>query len=460
MARRFGFAALLLAAVGFVGCAATREQVFEHHPPYSEDISYLYDDLASYGTWVEVGPYGWVWCPDDVSPAWQPYTVGYWIDTDDGWFWFSEDPWGSVPYHYGRWAFDQHYGWVWVPGDVWAPAWVAWRYGSGWVGWAPLPPDVPWQVHVGIALSSLELDRHIDGHCWAFTSAHDFGTHRTRIRVERRDRNEKLLKETRNVTRYAAGPRPVEQGMRSDLIHEIRGKKIERYRIVDSTKPVSKGGVTIRGRQAEVYRPDADARKMVRERVSVTPPEKRPDPTPSAVKPVEREREENETRVLAERVPAPREQGREVRGRTQDRETKEPRESALERRPRHETEVKARSGAERQKPIVDEPKRRIETKHEEVARPRQEEGQERQEEARERQEEARERREEARERQKEARERAADAEDSRKGPPDRQREVRSDDPERERGAATPEGREHKEVTRERKGESKEQTRGR
>ncbi|HEX4138962.1 MAG TPA: DUF6600 domain-containing protein, partial [Candidatus Methylacidiphilales bacterium] len=30
---------------------------------------------------------------------------------------------------------------VWVPGYTWAPAWVSWRYGDGYVGWAPLPPD-------------------------------------------------------------------------------------------------------------------------------------------------------------------------------------------------------------------------------------------------------------------------------------------------------------------------------
>ena len=27
-----------------------------------------------------------------------------------------------------------------VPGAVFAPAWVDWRVGNGWVGWAPLAP--------------------------------------------------------------------------------------------------------------------------------------------------------------------------------------------------------------------------------------------------------------------------------------------------------------------------------
>jgi hypothetical protein len=32
-------------------------------------------------------------------------------------------------------------GWIWVPGDEWGPAWVDWRSGDDYVGWAPLPPD-------------------------------------------------------------------------------------------------------------------------------------------------------------------------------------------------------------------------------------------------------------------------------------------------------------------------------
>src|SRR5439155_23110527 len=32
------------------------------------------------------------------------------------------------------------YGWVWVPDTTWGPSWVDWRFGGGYVGWAPLPP--------------------------------------------------------------------------------------------------------------------------------------------------------------------------------------------------------------------------------------------------------------------------------------------------------------------------------
>src|SRR6185437_10448668 len=32
-------------------------------------------------------------------------------------------------------------GWFWVPGDEWAPAWVNWRRGGEYIGWAPSQPD-------------------------------------------------------------------------------------------------------------------------------------------------------------------------------------------------------------------------------------------------------------------------------------------------------------------------------
>ncbi|HEX8531098.1 MAG TPA: DUF6600 domain-containing protein, partial [Cytophagales bacterium] len=40
--------------------------------------------------------------------------------------------------------------WAWVPGPDWGPAWVAWRSGGGYYGWAPLGPGVNIQVNVVI----------------------------------------------------------------------------------------------------------------------------------------------------------------------------------------------------------------------------------------------------------------------------------------------------------------------
>ena len=95
--------------------------------------------------WIVVAPHGQVWRPLHVAIGWQPYLHGQWAWTADGWFWVTDEPWGWATYHYGRWAFDPALGWFWVPGYAWAPAWVAWREGDGFVGWAPLlPGDAPW----------------------------------------------------------------------------------------------------------------------------------------------------------------------------------------------------------------------------------------------------------------------------------------------------------------------------
>lgn len=110
---------------------------------YEDDyVSYydFYQGLAPYGQWVEDPQYGYVWSPD-VDASFRPYyTNGYWLMTEYGNTWISEYPWGWACFHYGRWTYDNYYGWLWVPGSNWAPAWVAWRYGEGYYGWAPLSP--------------------------------------------------------------------------------------------------------------------------------------------------------------------------------------------------------------------------------------------------------------------------------------------------------------------------------
>src|SRR5258708_15253847 len=101
--------------------------------------------LEPYGGWRHHRRFGDVWVPANRARDWRPYTVGHWVYTDDyGWYWVADDQeadWGWITYHYGRWYRDADYGWFWIPNDVWGPAWVDWRYGDQYVGWAPEPPD-------------------------------------------------------------------------------------------------------------------------------------------------------------------------------------------------------------------------------------------------------------------------------------------------------------------------------
>jgi hypothetical protein len=105
------------------------------------DYQIFYEGLASYGQWMETAEYGYVWQPTSPAPGWRPYTVGRWADSDQGWTWISDEPYGWATYHYGRWALLERHGWIWVPGDTWAPAWVSWRNNADLVGWSPLPPE-------------------------------------------------------------------------------------------------------------------------------------------------------------------------------------------------------------------------------------------------------------------------------------------------------------------------------
>jgi hypothetical protein len=119
-------------------------------PGVSVPVQTFYNELAPYGQWLPSPNYGSVWVPN-VGPDFQPYaTDGHWIVTEFGNTWVSDYPWGWAPFHYGRWYFDNQYGWAWVPDSDWGPAWVSWRSGGGYYGWAPLGPGFNINVNINI----------------------------------------------------------------------------------------------------------------------------------------------------------------------------------------------------------------------------------------------------------------------------------------------------------------------
>ena len=147
----FGFCSVVVGAL--TGCTTYAERPGEggayYEPSGQADASYaeirtesdFYEPLSPYGRWEVVGSYGRCWIPGGVDAGWSPYSNGYWQSTDAGWYWASDEPWGWATYHYGRWDSSPQYGWYWVPQTHWAPAWVSWRQGGGYVGWAPLSPS-------------------------------------------------------------------------------------------------------------------------------------------------------------------------------------------------------------------------------------------------------------------------------------------------------------------------------
>lgn len=312
---RVFIASIAIFGVGAGGCASSSNG-YDGSASVSYDDSYYdyeYSSLDRYGTWVDIEGYGDVWCPLEVSAGWRPYTVGTWAYTDYGWMWVARDPWGSVPYHYGRWTFDSYYGWVWVPGDIWAPAWVSWRYGDGWVGWAPLPPDVDWRVGIGFSVEMGALDSRIDNYGWCFVPARDLLSANLRTRIAPPSRNVTYLSVTRNVTNYTEiNQRPAERGLRPELIERDLGRRVTPRRVVETTMPRGRRGAQLRGETIEIPRPAERVGSRVRERVRSQPPD-RALPSRQLIQRQETERRQFEQRMRAERARLDNEHRRELR---------------------------------------------------------------------------------------------------------------------------------------------------
>jgi hypothetical protein len=162
-------------------------------------MDFFYDNLDPYGSWREVGDYGYAWQPYDVDDDWQPYSDGRWVYTDAGWTWDSNEPFGWAVYHYGRWANVYGVGWIWVPGTEWGPGWVSWRHSPRYVGWAPLPPEALFLRAIGF---SMWVDDYYDigpGN-YRFIENRDFGAQRLNTVFIDQRQNLQIINQTTNIT--------------------------------------------------------------------------------------------------------------------------------------------------------------------------------------------------------------------------------------------------------------------
>jgi hypothetical protein len=163
-------------------------------------LNFFYDNLSSQGSWIEVGDYGYCFQPNVAvdNSNWRPYSDGYWAYTDDGWTWVSYEDFGWATYHYGRWSQLADYGWVWVPGYDWAPAWVSWRTGGDYVGWAPLPPG---QTYEGRPITGqVDIEFDIGPQYYNFVDVRYIGEPVLRNRIFEPRRNITIISNTVNVT--------------------------------------------------------------------------------------------------------------------------------------------------------------------------------------------------------------------------------------------------------------------
>jgi len=175
---------------GNVGAVpATNEQAsaalppaVETAPPATDSVSadYFYDNLAPYGSWVDVDGYGLCWRPTVavVDSSWRPYCQGgRWLWSDSGWYWYSDYSWGWAPFHYGRWCSYPRLGWLWVPDTCWGPSWVTWRSSPSYCGWAPLPPGCTYSSF-GLSWYSrgvgVSFDFGLAPSCWSFVPVSRF----------------------------------------------------------------------------------------------------------------------------------------------------------------------------------------------------------------------------------------------------------------------------------------------
>ena len=217
----------------------------------------FYDSLRPYGEWVWVQPNGWCWYPYNMPIDWRPYTNGYWAYTDYGWTWCSDEPWGWACFHYGTWDFDISYGWLWCPGTIWSPAWVVWRCGGDWIGWAPCPTRFRWHEGRGFDLRGVDLDNIIPRHEFCFVDIDHFSDEHLRDRILPVERNVGAFHSTRASLNidiekgHIVNHLPVQGDLEKRLGHPIQRFQIVNSDTITFSRPLGKNN------QIPVFRPDA-----------------------------------------------------------------------------------------------------------------------------------------------------------------------------------------------------------
>jgi len=225
----------------------------------------FYNDLAPYGQWLSDPQYGYVWAPYGVGGGFRPYyTNGYWAMTEYGNTWVSNYPWGWAAFHYGRWAQSNYYGWIWIPGNTWGPAWVNWRQGGGYYGWAPMGPGISISISFGSGYS-------IPNPWWTFIPcgniyARDYSRYYSPRQTINIINNTTIINNTyvdnRSRNTYVTGPR------RQD-IEAVTRSKVNVYQINNANR---NGAPEIKGQNISIYSPTINRVNNAAEQAKIVPP--------------------------------------------------------------------------------------------------------------------------------------------------------------------------------------------
>ncbi|WP_181303975.1 DUF6600 domain-containing protein [Rufibacter sp. XAAS-G3-1] len=204
----------------------------------------FYDELDPYGRWIKDAEYGYVWSPN-VEREFQPYgTRGHWVMTEYGNTWVSDYDWGWAPFHYGRWIYDDYEGWLWIPGSEWGPAWVDWRNGGGYYGWAPMGPRVT------IVMAPAR---------WIFVPVMYITSPRVYSYCVPRTRVVNIYHSTTIINNYyERDNRKYVYGPRTHDIERATNRKVNVYRVDRDNRP---GRTSVAENSVRIYRPDVNSRR-------------------------------------------------------------------------------------------------------------------------------------------------------------------------------------------------------
>jgi hypothetical protein len=143
---------------------------------------------------------------------------------------------------------------------------VAWRTGGGYIGWAPLPPQIGWRAGIGLEFGKFSIDL-IPAQRWIFVRDRNFLASEIHRNIIIAPRNVTVIKITKNVTRIVpVDGRIVDRSISVRDVERTTGKRVQVVRV----KEVGKAGElrAARGRAGEVviFRP-----KIERAPANVTP---------------------------------------------------------------------------------------------------------------------------------------------------------------------------------------------